>query len=104
MRISDWSSDVCSSDLRALGLQLLQYGDVGRIGAGLALPAALVTHFVEQDRAQLLRRSDGEGLAGQRVDFLLQRRDSGGELGGEAGERLAVDLEDRKSPRLNSSH
>src|SRR3546814_14664973 len=39
-------------DRRALGLQLLQYGDVGRIGAGLALPAALVTHVVEQDRAQ----------------------------------------------------
>src|SRR3546814_10523700 len=39
MRISDWSSDVCSSDLRRLGLPLIIFVVViGSIYAGIATP------------------------------------------------------------------
>ena len=80
-------------DRRALRLELFKDRDVGRIGAGLALLAALVTHLVEQDPAQLLGRSDREGLPRNLVDFRLQRRDAGGEFGRQARQRLAIHLD-----------
>src|SRR3546814_10949173 len=44
MRISDWSSDVCSSDLAGSSCDLLP---AGRLGAGLRqLPAQFVTHLI----------------------------------------------------------
>src|SRR3546814_7952764 len=81
MRISDWSSDVCSSDLRRdiLALQLLLVG----IGDGVhheveAAPGGADPLEHPVDAAVLgdvagfdQRRSD---LLGQRPDALLQRR------------------------------
>src|SRR3546814_4540440 len=51
MRISDWSSDVCSSDLRPLGDVILALETVEREAAGQGKPAAdhlchLVVHGV----------------------------------------------------------
>src|SRR3546814_16478412 len=83
MRISDWSSDVCSSDLRdraAVDVEL------GRVGAHLAQPG-------ERDRCEGLVDLveidvvDGEAGAGQRPtrrpDRLLEHDDriAAGEIG-----------------------
>src|SRR3546814_1373424 len=96
MRISDWSSDVCSSDLhlglfeqadRARGVdqrQILRGRDDHRAGGLVALDHG------ELDVAGARRQIDDErvDVAPARVDQLF--------------ERLA--RQDRKSTRLNSSH
>src|SRR3546814_9137366 len=123
MRISDWSSDVCSSDLLAAltadegGLDvvfriaeevefLLRVGEVLQQVAGrqvevavLAEPVVLAVQDLRQqlglregaleDRHQALVRLD---------DRLLGRADDPAEAARE------IDLVDRKSTRLNSSH
>src|SRR3546814_7765304 len=92
MRISDWSSDVCSSDLAKL-LHGLLVGRAGRFQAVLGLVLA-------------------EGLAGLRshdpVDlqimaFLLQGLLYGLHVLTRTGSLRLFHL-DRKSTRLNSSH
>src|SRR3546814_5286722 len=91
MRISDWSSDVCSSDLVAHRL-----AEVAAPGDGdLMLAAAVVNDadelFVRQQRAaQQHRLGDVELIVGQRDQQGARRR------------RIA--RQDRKSTRLNSSH
>src|SRR3546814_8925251 len=106
MRISDWSSDVCSSDL-----------DAGE--------KALIEHHVhELVHARRGRRTGGaDDLFAHRIDGadiiddaaperdgqLLALREHVGDAlvrGVAAGEHLAVeeDAVDRKSTRLNSSH
>src|SRR3546814_5562688 len=98
MRISDWSSDVCSSDLNALvaGVVLLRHG-------------TSATYMASWTSA--------EGRAGQAHNLLLWRGiealKAGGtqwlDLGGLNTEsqrglaRFKLGL-DRKSTRLNSSH
>src|SRR3546814_8571367 len=97
MRISDWSSDVCSSDLlamRRLNLEphecvALEDSEMGLRAAASAGLAAVVTinrDTLEQDfsEAALVVSSLGEPGAPTRV--------------------LKGQLEDRKSTRLNSSH
>src|SRR3546814_1406730 len=87
MRISDWSSYVCSSDLVALRLQLglvelllvAQRGEVG-----VAELRVVVEHHLHIERQQ-------RALGGHRQRIDLD----------EAGVELA---EDRKSTRLKSSH
>src|SRR3546814_16075244 len=66
MRISDWSSDVCSSDLRVLrrlGLQLAGRGDVGDqrdVEEQAALAAELVTELADRlQEGQPLDVADG---------------------------------------------
>src|SRR3546814_216678 len=59
MRISDWSSDVCSSDLRQVGVDCL--ADLQHFGVGQVLNAAAVVD------AQLVGDVDG-GLAADAVD------------------------------------
>src|SRR3546814_6335625 len=87
MRISDWSSDVCSSDLR-FGTALM----VTVSGLSLALPT---------QAGELLFASTGDTVVsiGERVSQmkgLKQVRMKGGAV-------VSI-LEDRKSTRLNSSH
>src|SRR3546814_9448875 len=104
MRISDWSSDVCSSDLVAHA----HPGQFGEPGAGHALERLLVALAVlrlapVQDQGRLARLADArlggvadvEHTADGRVD-LFEFRD--------AGQQRARALRDRKSTRLNSSH
>src|SRR3546814_4099731 len=107
MRISDWSSDVCSSDLGEIGphtaaapfarLDLIDdlAIDVARVEADAGV--AVVQHVV------------AEGA--EPYPFLLQREiQVDGAVGGHPGKvdrrvilLAAIDI-DRKSTRLNSSH
>src|SRR3546814_1016606 len=93
MRISDWSSDVCSSDLA--GQQIAEMPRRGALGgdveqveiAGREALARLGAVVV--DRGQR-RRADAHGLG--RAQLIVHQRDQ------------RADDEDRKSTRLNSSH
>lgn len=59
--------------------------------AGLRLRSAGKAHLTEQNIAELLRRADGEGLAGQPIDLVLEGRGPLRQLAGEARENLPVD-------------
>src|SRR3546814_3964589 len=115
MRISDWSSDVCSSDLAAAlqaAVNALRFIDDddgarrtdqvdGRFAARLLAILVEVVHVLLVDRAHG-DDHDLNGRAGGKVPHLA-------ELGGiveEIVEGLAgiEAFEDRKSTRLNSSH
>src|SRR3546814_10363177 len=86
MRISDWSSDVCSSDLRvAVDVDPLDI-DAGRVG-----DAEIDPHRQRVLVALEVRLDVREGVAEQ-ARRLAQRVDR------------ILDLLDRKSTRLNSSH
>src|SRR3546814_5022044 len=118
MRISDWSSDVCSSDLR--GLRSGSLPTPLCVGLGAAAALAAVEMESESARISALKNRLLEGIRG---------RLSGVALNGHAAQRIAgnlnlafegVDAEalmralprlavssgsaDRKSTRLNSSH
>src|SRR3546814_14355032 len=92
MRISDWSSDVCSSDLAANGI--LQPG-----GDGARVPAADRIGDEGDDTRAIGRHGADDGAPGELVDrrlelrILLQRRahrtDRPAELSGHRGVRIA---------------
>src|SRR3546814_2300443 len=101
MRISDWSSDVCSSDLGAVYLEAREaaahglHGKAEIVGnvapchrqrdrTGRPAPALLTRGDLKQKGRDLLHR----GLAAQKDHPVL------------CGDQL----QDRKSTRLNSSH
>src|SRR3546814_5825308 len=90
MRISDWSSDVCSSDL-ALGRD--------EIGNELAELAAAIAEYLAilGDRVNLYAVMREEFEAIER-DFATPR------LSEITAAADGIDDEDRKSTRLNSSH
>src|SRR3546814_3235062 len=99
MRISDWSSDVCSSDLVEPG----QRGEAGHAVGGEV--------DGQIQAGQRLDRSDAPGQADRGPRHALDLRTAQGD--GAAAhrsvqpypvERGASDREDRKSTRLNSSH
>src|SRR3546814_9844694 len=107
MRISDWSSDVCSSDLR---LHLL--GHVGGVFHHLVGPAAgihdRVVAGLDPDFAATLADAlvlGGVILAAAQLvpEALVFGALHGGRLDEDAV-MLALHLGDRKSTRLNSSH
>src|SRR3546814_6408766 len=98
MRISDWSSDVCSSDLFPVGYKTTgarDHRDQGGIIVGLH--AAVERQFGKA-------RSDhgiGDAVAAHPVDATaFAQTGEGGGLGLVEG----IDIGDRKSTRLNSSH
>src|SRR3546814_18078374 len=82
MRISDWSSDVCSSDLQLAGL-----GDVpadrlrGGIGAGLGAEGAALYEIVPGGGGRFLSR--GRWLGGRRRLGLGRRHLRSGTLADE---------------------
>src|SRR3546814_8870009 len=98
MRISDWSSDVCSSDLgRRIGGELV--GRARQRGQHLreAGDRGIELNLLGGHRAELHL-----GRVHRRLDRRHPRRgivDVGREIGGDRGDRI-----DRKSTRLNSSH
>src|SRR3546814_3457409 len=123
MRISDWSSDVCSSDLRAERAERLRKDREGQVetqfdslqirtGAiergpkfEFAIDVGAVHDRVVNGRARSQERgrqaARGKGAvarAAQREahDILREQRDR--------GERAGREIPDRKSTRLNSSH
>src|SRR3546814_7011938 len=105
MRISDWSSDVCSSDLRE--------------GDGLANPVAGVgaaEDRIFEDRVEaafgvvvgiaVAGRIKARQAKAHPVVIVaeLGRGEAGADLRRPAGEDAVPVLADRKSTRLNSSH
>src|SRR3546814_6245820 len=104
MRISDWSSDVCSSDLHVLDVNLQATNDRFQVGD-------LTRTDVAQSEARLaLARSDLQtaeaNLIGSRENYVRLVGGPPGEL--EPPPALsslpASPDSDRKSTRLNSSH
>src|SRR3546814_5463325 len=107
MRISDWSSDVCSSDLEG---EAAHRADRAGADRGAVVVRSLVIGHVREAEA------DGDGIvwrrAGQGGIGILR----GGGLRGEDGDRTYgghekkmadqanAPCKDRKSTRLNSSH
>src|SRR3546814_5875402 len=100
MRISDWSSDVCSSDLvgRDLGRDIEQgLAQLGHLLAALRLQfgrAGIEQHFRLEDEAvaddlHILAATEQLAQAPEELRALVLQ---------------LVDLADRKSTRLNSSH
>src|SRR3546814_6556846 len=88
MRISDWSSDVCSSDLRyqdeydvaehGLAQRLRTGGRQVRVVAALHRPGDVVKqqrHDRDHDRGKQEERGDGDGADGGDVDQPLQYTD-----------------------------
>src|SRR3546814_5125758 len=104
MRISDWSSDVCSSDLMSLPSRARSdaRGDVDRLAFGQADDRLL--HVAA--RVGLALPALGLALGDQRVDAehldVEQRLD--GRLDRRLGRVVGDAEEDLKSTRLNSSH
>src|SRR3546814_2205490 len=116
MRISDWSSDVCSSDLAPR-----HFADVGlaaddaRIDGEFVAAAARQYVAAAQARFQPPRDGDDEFVAGQRPDMLVDPAEPRQveQQYRMLGKFLALDAHldqflepgaDRKSTRLNSSH
>src|SRR3546814_952678 len=98
MRISDWSSDVCSSDLAAMNSTknriprtVRRPGETGLRGSNTKNPRCLLEEAGVNHRLEVGALLDHAGL---QLD-----------VGGLLHEGLQVDLEiDWKSTRLNSSH
>src|SRR3546814_1214369 len=105
MRISDWSSDVCSSDLVQIAIVADRQADVGRHGQRGAV-AALAVGVGEGDDG-IVRGAGGRRDAGD-VFYILHRREifAVADLRAAADVLLELDVDDadRKSTRLNSSH
>src|SRR3546814_2086618 len=120
MRISDWSSDVCSSDLLANGplpvdadiqqlrdeLDAKDAGALTRLGAETYLPLLRATGPFDQAIADL-RAFDATSALSARIDALeaiaapIRGRAT---LTLDPTERHGFAYQDRKSTRLNSSH
>src|SRR3546814_1606208 len=115
MRISDWSSDVCSSDLHEIAAQLLfpqiegAASQVPALGVGLAIVDGRIVDLERRLIAavgDVLFRLLNRIVAGV-VDAVMV--DLGAPVGHPVGDHLAgyravLDPEDRKSTRLNSRH
>src|SRR3546814_6966844 len=73
MRISDWSSDVCSSDLR---ISERHYGDasIQTQNARVSLARLLSRMGRPAEALPLLKIEMPDSLSGQRVDFARGRR------------------------------
>src|SRR3546814_1923835 len=111
MRISDWSSDVCSSDL----LNQMARGKMrtaGALGADATIKAARgERQFASGDRIIFLRNERGLGVKNGTLGTVAMassqrmavRTDDGREVAFETKDYAHVD-QDRKSTRLNSSH
>src|SRR3546814_10512660 len=105
MRISDWSSDVCSSDLGSQGV-------LSDLGLGVEAVDDLVEVFEGAHQRYLVAQAATGGVARQvPAGVLAERREprhAGGggvdpleQAAGVVAHHLA---QDRKSTRLNSSH
>src|SRR3546814_10550760 len=117
MRISDWSSDVCSSDLHLIEITIaddrqqwsedflaLDLGVVRNIVEQRRLDEAVIfrSFAAEQHACAALRRVAEQAVDALRVAFVDDARETVAlQL---LGLGLAVTGLDRKSTRLNSSH
>src|SRR3546814_15638780 len=86
MRISDWSSDVCSSDLPLMHrLVPALVGEMGQAYPELLRGQALIAEVLEREEAQF-RRTLEKGL--RLLDEATADMGAGGELEGEIAFRL----------------
>src|SRR3546814_3520388 len=94
MRISDWSSDVCSSDLRRMGAQIVAMVDRAfeQIGYGGEIDVRMRPHVhslpdVEMRRAELVDEDEG---ADHRAGFVGQGSPhvEGADIVGRRGDNL----------------
>src|SRR3546814_4700960 len=103
MRISDWSSDVCSSDL-----QPLQYRDQAQRRPQVRHHLSVVAHVLQERIAAVEHDHAVAALERRavRLQAALEGIEAGVAVGGLAidSRGLRVALADRKSTRLNSSH
>src|SRR3546814_8738863 len=103
MRISDWSSDVCSSDLPRPAQPSAGIGQRHRCHCLPATARAGAGHQRSNSRmSRILVVEDEPSLRTDLVDYLAMRGFAA-EGAGSARE-LRTALKDRKSTRLNSSH
>src|SRR3546814_1131832 len=105
MRISDWSSDVCSSDLLEQAAEALAAGDSLGLAAveGVDLHDRAQDAAAHQDREQHVRAQVGVVAAdefAQGAEHVLMDKVADDLAGLRRGGRS----QDRKSTRLNSSH
>src|SRR3546814_12687058 len=88
MRISDWSSDVCSSDLREIGEKSIDPGPqlVANLTGNVAV-AARIDAFAIGGRQEIILRAEGPGMDAQprrmRVTHTLGRRSEARRVGKE---------------------
>src|SRR3546814_3076653 len=105
MRISDWSSDVCSSDLHVGGLLAAHVAEVP--GLVVVAGAGLGVRRVAEQEAELVGVARHPLTGGRRAPRLV---DVGGALVGhvDGGAEMVLGVaragEDRMSKRLNFSH
>src|SRR3546814_8519863 len=101
MRISDWSSDVCSSDLKEFGLFIEDNAkDVLDPAGGDLLQMALNFSSLRQ-----VTFNSGRRLQDGTVSFEFKEEEKTGNVKLPPQIKLALPVfRDRKSTRLNSSH
>src|SRR3546814_5519432 len=104
MRISDWSSDVCSSDLHAALGAVERVGDIGEVGdicrtIDRSVAAERARNFPGPVIGELAAKAEG-ALPG----FGLLEEFSRPALDEHAAHEQQILSRDRKSTRLNSSH
>src|SRR3546814_6302440 len=110
MRISDWSSDVCSSDLHDMGVTHIIRGDDHLNNAFRQLPVIRAMGWAEPTYAHipLIHGSDGAKLSKRHGALGVDAyRDEMGILAEALDNyllRLGWGHGDRKSTSLNSSH
>src|SRR3546814_6319460 len=116
MRISDWSSDVCSSDLAAaLGKRVGDFAKGGLHGFFVSRDGHLLRSpgifEIARTAAEVEQRQRGAGRAGVGIAAVLEQARQRGAQGAERArqrdrgeERSARRAEDRKRTSLNSSH
>src|SRR3546814_3871737 len=97
MRISDWSSDVCSSDLAALADAPQRRGQA----VGMMNPLGVARDLGADNAVGIVVAARAAHLADARARQPLDLERAGARAVVRAGR---VDKEDRKSTRLNSSH
>src|SRR3546814_6367754 len=101
MRISDWSSDVCSSDLWRIGGELIASDEADAFSNGnrrTFLIGAIPLSLTYDGSDDLLNPSRGFRLGGRVSPELSFQNSTFGYA------RVQLDGRDRKSTRLNSSH
>src|SRR3546814_9592853 len=102
MRISDWSSDVCSSDLVVLWVGIGIWSKILLVFVGAVFPILINTYVGAKDvdsQMRLAARAFGASRREQFITILIP----GALPHINSGLRLGA-IQDRKSTRLNSSH
>src|SRR3546814_9083187 len=108
MRISDWSSDVCSSDLIQVRLdgafdEIAKIGETPIVAEGRTLKLSDVAEITRgyEDPATFLVRHQGEPAP--ELGVVMKDRYNGLPLGEDHDREAAAITADRKSTRLNTS-